>query len=612
GNKYEDTYGNPIEPKACGANTDKMRINADVAYIGQQSLKDNGNGTWSVGDVITQPNQGVFAENPSLTNLTMGSKIVGIGDFAFKGCSTLSSVDFGPSLRTIGNGAFAECIRLTSCNIASNANIRALGKDAFYQCRTLTSFTTNIGLEAIGDSCFEECIALSSFYFADGGEVALKVMGNHVFRGCSGLAGIEFPASYSESTPLEIDMFEGCTNLQYVRMNNDNLDFDVFHKDTPASYPRCTANNWDRFKDTVPDEFYFEGRDASAIHQTCKDNSVAFKYYDEDRYERKVYEIDKQDQTDGKDASGNYSRSAPVTYQINSQGQILSVAIEKRAAVAKDADGNWYYTGGSTSAQAHPVNLTIPEKIGPFGIDTIGDRAFENNCYITKVTIPATVSSIGSRAFAGCHNLETVIFTDATAVANIGTDAFKTQDGVYDVVNESGVSKIKCGICKDYYTHRGNKKDDLPELTFCGAMLNTATNQDTVPFVYAMNGQSNINNSDQITSWIKYHSGWPTNLVVQYDYDAISGEGEVTLVDYPRYTSYTDSYGVDHYGYKDDPDKFVESLPYIDKDDDPDKYQNYLDLVTGAVTAYQNYKADPKTNPAPTEQQMTLINSALN
>ena len=56
----------------------------------------------------------------------MSSIIQGVGDFAFYGCSTLSDVDFGTSLSTIGNGAFAECIRLNHCTLKDN-----VGKGCF-------------------------------------------------------------------------------------------------------------------------------------------------------------------------------------------------------------------------------------------------------------------------------------------------------------------------------------------------------------------------------------------------------------------------------------------------------------------------------------------------
>ncbi len=594
-------------------NDDYNRIQATVAYIGQEYLVNGGStGTWKVGGPITDPSQGVFAEKSSITNLSFGSDIEGIGDFAFYGCSTLSGVSFSSSLETIGNGAFSECINLSSCNIAPNANLLSIGKDAFYDCRSLTSFSTNVGLRAIGDSAFENCTGLTSVYIngeSAGGsstQVALQTIGNHAFRNCTALSGLTLPKYYGESVPLEIDTFEGCTGLQFIKISNSTIDFDAFHKDSytevnasrgtndrwtyseTGNFPKC-SQDWEDFLATVPDSFYFEGPADSAIHNTCLAESISFKYLDEDRYERKVYEIDERDADEGL----TY-KSAAVLYQINSNGEILQADIVNRV----NEDG----TEMSGSIQSRPINLTIPEKIGPWGIDTIGPNSFANNCYLTKVTIPASVHSIGDRAFAGCHNLETVIYTDASQVQNIGTDAFRTQDCNYS----ASVGALTCNACAGRADHKDVLGDYTTEattpatkLTFCGKMIGDDGN-DTYPFAYAMNGVTRINNDDQTAEFIRYHSGWPTNLVVQYDYNSITGAGEVQLVEYPRYSTYQNAYD------------FCKSLPYLDELNDKDTFDYYVDLVDKAVIAYNNYKSDPSTYPAPTARQLELINAALN
>ena len=567
----------------CGQESIHQKINADVAYIGQEYLTDNGMGGWEIGgpitthgSVIKDEDKGVFAFNASLTNLTLGSNIKGIGDYAFYGCSTLTSVTFSPKLETIGNGAFAECIRLSSCDIAPNANLLAIGKDAFYNCRSLTSFSTNIGLRAIGDSCFEGCNHLTNVYLSGensqggAGEVALQYIGNHVFKDCSALTSLTFPYSYGESSPLEFDMFSGCSSLQYVKISNSTIDFDVFHKDSATDYPRCTQD-WEDILNTLPDSFYFEGPDQSKIHETCKNESIAFKYLDSDPelFEIKVFEQDKTD--------GPGEKTAELTYQIHTDGSIYKVTI----------DGN-------------PVNVTIPETIGPYGIDTIGEGAFTDNCSLTKVTIPASCTTIGANAFKGCHNLESVTFTDATKVISIGENAFRTQD----CMHSGSKSSMKCDKCGDYLDY------PTAELVFCGSMINPETNQDTVPFQYAMNGMSSINNADQSVSWITYHSGWPTNMEVMYDFDSVTKEGIVKLIDYPRFEYYesvtapTESITPEDYLAA---NPYLKSLPYVTNDNA--KY--YGDLISTAVTAYNDYLSGASPVP-PTDNQMELINSALN
>ncbi|MDY2698917.1 MAG: leucine-rich repeat protein [Lachnospiraceae bacterium] len=535
---------------AAGNESDHWKIDANVAFIGGEKITDDGRGGWRLDGPITDPNDGVFANQNNITNLTIGSNILGISDYAFYGCATLQNVSLANGLQTIGNGAFADCIRLESCNIASNANIQAIGKDAFYNCQSLKSFTCPIGLRALGDSCFENCFNLQTVDLCGGGgAVSLAELGDHLFKGCKSLTSLEFPSTYTENN-LNIDMFEGCSSLQYVRIPNDSINFISTNQDPSASVPDQSRISWETFKTTVPASFYFEGPGVSKIHDTATAQSIAFKYLGQDLYEKIEYEHDKI-----KDSTNPSGKSAKVTYQVNSSNELVKF---------------WINSGDK------PDNVTIPETIGPYGIASIGQGSFTNNCDLIKITIPASVTSIGDNAFKGCHNLETVIFTDASTMQSIGTDAFKTQ-------------VITCGetLSAD------------PKLTFVGAMMNAA-GEDTVPFIYAMNGVSNINNPNQNKIWITCHSGWPTNLEVQYQFDPLTQTGEAQLVGYPRYEMINNPSNAAIW---------VSKLPYVTTENQAE----YTNMVTKA-TKYYEYTKNPSGTPPeqPTENEMAIVTSTLN
>ncbi len=561
---YKDAGGNYVQ---AGDDSNNWKINANVAYIGSEVISDDGQGGWKVVDDIKTPDQGIFAGQNNITNLTIGNNILGISDYAFYSCATLKNVSLANGLQTIGNGAFAECINMENCEIASNANIKAIGKDAFYNCRSLKSFTIPVGLLALGDSCFENCSNMTSINLGaeGGGQVALKELGNHLFRGCTRLASVEFPESYEESN-LEIDMFQGCSSLQYVKINNSAVNFSVFHKNDTIGYPNCKDNNWDSFKATVPASFYFEGPADSNIHDTASNNEVAFKYLNEDLYEL----IKEEEGTGGTGPNGGVE----VTYQVNSRNELVKFWVEKNG---------------------EPDNVTIPETIGPYGISAIGEGSFNDTCSLKKITIPASVNAIGTNAFKGCHNLRTVIFTDATQIQSIGENAFRTQE-------------VSCEDHSKVLNNPDTAMKDSPSLTFVGAMINNDGN-DTVPFIYAMNGISNINNANQEKVWITCHSGWPTNLEVQYHYDPISNTGEAQLIGYPRYAMIKDEASAK---------KWVLSLPYVIDSKDPNtgkqlgNYDLYCSMVTKATKYYQATDEEKKNMKQPTENEMAIVNSTLN
>lgn len=537
-----------------GDNNDYWKINAEVAYIGGEKIADDGNGGWQIvqGDVIDTPEEGVFANQNNITNLTIGSNLRGISDYAFYGCSTLQSVSLANGLTSIGNGAFGECIRLNSCSIASNANIQAIGKDAFYNCRSLATFATPIGLRALGDYCFEGCTGMTSIDLCGGGgAMALSALGDNLFKGCSSLGSVEFPSTYTESD-LSINMFDGCSSLQTVKIPNADINF----------VGDAAGADFDEFISTVPDSFYFEGPATSSIHTTATAESIAFKYLDQDLYEKIEYERDKSDT--GTD------KTADVTYQVNSANELVKFWI---------------------GANKEPINVTIPPTIGPYGINSIGAGSFNDNCALQKITIPASVTSIGDNAFKGCHELKTVIFSDATTMQSIGTDAFKTQVATCGDVNTTPTGD----------SSTTNPPDNIdcknPLLTFVGAMYNPSSGVDTVPFVYAMNGVSNINNGNQEVSWITCHSGWPTNIEVKYKYDPVTAMGEAELQNYPKYTTDLKN-----------PSAWLDKLPYITADNKAD----YLAQVQNATSNYENYNPNDSTTQQPTENEMAIVNSALN
>ena len=86
--------------------------------------------------------------------------------------------------------------------------------------------------------------------------------------------------------------------------------------------------------------------------------------------------------------------------------------------------------------------------LGTMPVVAIGDSAFitGNGKYITSIYIPATVESIGERAFENCTNLNTVYLSEATALSSIGRYAFKgtTALGAIDL-SATAVTVIRTG-----------------------------------------------------------------------------------------------------------------------------------------------------------------------
>ncbi|EDR25005.1 hypothetical protein, conserved [Entamoeba dispar SAW760] len=94
-------------------------------------------------------------------------------------------------VKSLGDYCFKDCYELTTINIPST--IIKLGDNCFDACKSLKSITIPTTISKIGNDCFEECYSLKS---------------------------INIPSSISK---IGFDCFDGCTSL--TSMNIENLQF---------------------------------------------------------------------------------------------------------------------------------------------------------------------------------------------------------------------------------------------------------------------------------------------------------------------------------------------------------------------------------------------------
>ena len=91
-----------------------------------------------------------------IKRVIIGDSVTTIGEYAFSGCSFLTSVTIPNSVTTIGNGAFSGCSFLTSVTIPNS--VTTIGRYTFYGCRSLTSVNIPNSVTTIGWYTFSDCI----------------------------------------------------------------------------------------------------------------------------------------------------------------------------------------------------------------------------------------------------------------------------------------------------------------------------------------------------------------------------------------------------------------------------------------------------------------------
>ena len=112
-----------------------------------------------------------------------------LGDYAFWGCSGLTSLTIPSGVTSIGRNAFDGCSGLTSMTIPSS--VTSIGGAAFDNCSGLTSLTIPSGVTEIGDEAFSGCSGLTSLSLPS----SVTSIDDGAFEGYSGLTSLTIPSS---------------------------------------------------------------------------------------------------------------------------------------------------------------------------------------------------------------------------------------------------------------------------------------------------------------------------------------------------------------------------------------------------------------------------------
>ena len=135
------------------------------------------------------------------------NSVISIGNGAFSGCTSLTSITIPKSVTGIGENAFQNCTGLT--NITIPKSVTSIGERAFDGCTSLTSITIPKSVTCIGEYAFSGCTGLTSISITD----SVTSIGRGAFSGCTSLTSITIPESV---TSIEDLLFSGCTSLTSI------------------------------------------------------------------------------------------------------------------------------------------------------------------------------------------------------------------------------------------------------------------------------------------------------------------------------------------------------------------------------------------------------------
>ena len=411
--------------------------------------------------------------------------ITSIGDEAFYGCDSLTSITIPSSVTSIGESAFNKCTGLTSVHISDIAawcainfsnnyssnplvyahnlylndelitnlvipyGVTNIGDYVFHGCTCLTSVTIPNSVTRIGYETFEQCVNLASVTIPN----SVTSIGQWAFNICSSLISIEIPNSV---TSIGSYAFEDCTSLTSVV--------------APASIFEVNEEYWTRYTHSLESVTFNGGEltynvlgilsrsnktlntlDISAVSNTELDDE-AFKGFYNLRDLQLPANLTKIGYMAVADCKNLQSINIPASVTEISQsafencrslktitfgGQAVNVSGRLNAPATSTSQlqkiGNWAFYN------CHELqNLTIPE-----GVTEIGDGAFYGCTYLEGLSLPASVQSIGDNTFALCAKLQKIVVNAPVPPSIQAKTFFDVQRQIPVYVPDESISAYK-------------------------------------------------------------------------------------------------------------------------------------------------------------------------
>lgn len=368
---------------------------------------------------VTQIENEAFFNCYDLTDITIPSTMIYIGDGAFRDCSNLTNVVLQNGLITISSNVFNGCSSLTKIDMPES--MRYIGDYAFANCPNLADLSIPAGIIQIGKNIVYGSSKVTSISVAEANETYCDIDGVLFSKDKTELLQYPFgrdAKSYSVpecAKSIGTSAFFGCENLTKIVVHDGvtAIREDAF----------CNCSN-------LADILLGDG-----IAQIEKEVFYNTGYYNE---------------------------------ESNWYNGILYIG-KYLIQVKNDFNGRCDMQEGTKciADYAFAYCLGLQEITVPNSVQYIGDCAFWNCRNLQEIELPDTIVTIGESAFSGCESLTEIVIGEN--VENIGEEAFASCTALESIAIQNNITKIGRNAFYNtkYYNTESNWVDNVLYIGSC-------------------------------------------------------------------------------------------------------------------------------------------------
>ena len=182
---YTNVFGAKIVSNTYSNGKGVITFDGEVIKVGLYAFRDCTSLTSiTLPDSITYIDYGAFLGCANLTSATIGNSVTSIETYTFRDCKSLTSINIPDSVTYIDYGAFLDCTNLTNATIGNS--VKTIGEMAFRDCASLISINIPDSVTYIDYCAFSGCLSMMSAKIGSG----IKTIGAMAFYECSSLASV--------------------------------------------------------------------------------------------------------------------------------------------------------------------------------------------------------------------------------------------------------------------------------------------------------------------------------------------------------------------------------------------------------------------------------------